>query len=112
MEFRNSITVYNKQLRIMNMVEESIEKCDEILASKYDEKKWRELWIELISKCAKHITDISSNMYGYFGTPTNPSFCVENINEKELRHNFLALKDRLITFRNNDYNNPIGGETT
>lgn len=85
------------------MVDADIEKCTEFLNSSFDERKWKELHIELTAKYHAHISDIEYDMYGY--VPDGNYFDVDFMDEKILRHNIFVLKNKLVAFKNFGYKN-------
>lgn len=85
------------------MVDADIEKCTEVLSSSFEEKKWKDLHVELTAKYSAHISDIGSDMYGYL--PKDNFFQVDLMDEDSLRHNIFVLKNKLIAFKNYGYKN-------
>lgn len=85
------------------MVDTDIEKCTEVLSSSFEEKKWKDLHVELTAKYSAHISDIGSDMYGYL--PKDNFFQVDLMDEDSLRHNIFVLKNKLIAFKNYGYKN-------
>lgn len=85
------------------MVDEDIQKCSDTLGSNFDEKKWKALHVELTAKYSTHITDIGSDMYGFF--VQGNLFDVDSMGENSLRHNLFVLKNKLVAFKNYGYKN-------
>lgn len=92
------------------MVDEDIKKCDDILNGSFDEKKWKELHVELTAKYSAHISNIGSDMYGYFAQGN--FFDMDAMDEDSLHHNLFVLKNKLIAFKNFGYKNrkSVSGE--
>lgn len=85
------------------MVDADIEKCTEILNSSFDERKWKDLHVELTAKYSAHISDIGFDMYCYFDKSN--FFNMDLMDENSLRHNIFVLKNKLIAFKNYGYKN-------
>lgn len=85
------------------MVDEDIQKC--ILFEKnshsYQEKKL--LFIELVSKYSAHIAGLGDGLVGY--NPASNRYIFEYPEESDLKDNIIAIKFKLIAFKNNDYRN-------
>lgn len=85
------------------MVDEDIQKCENTLNSSFDERKWKDLHVELTAKYSSHISDIGSDMYDYFAQGN--FFDIDSMDESALRHNLFVLKNKLIAFKNYGYKN-------
>lgn len=85
------------------MVDEDIQKCTAILSSSFDENEWKDLHVELTAKYSSHISDIGSDMYGFFAQGN--FFEIDSMDEDSLRHNLFVLKNKLIAFKNYGYKN-------
>ena len=110
MNNKNQIWDMDFSTDFTRMVDEDIKKCDDILNGSFDEKKWKELHVELTAKYSAHISNIGSDMYGYFAQGN--FFDMDAMDEDSLHHNLFVLKNKLIAFKNFGYKNrkSISGE--
>ena len=110
MNNKNQIWDMDFSTDFTRMVDEDIKKCDDILNGSFDEKKWKELHVELTAKYSAHISNIGSDMYGYIAQGN--FFDVNLVGQEGLKHNLFVLKNKLIAFKNFGYKNrkPISSE--
>lgn len=85
------------------MVDQDIMKCElfEKEIHSYQEKKL--LFLELISKYSAHIAGFGDGLEGY--QAASHTFLTHYQEEGEFEHNILAIKFKLIAFKNNGYRN-------
>lgn len=103
----NGIKFYNKESEKMNttsnietMVENDINKIDEIITKDYAIQK--DYYIELTSKYHNMINGFGNSLYGYY---KDKGFFREDIDKDSLIVNFKRIKAMLIAFKTNGFKN-------
>jgi len=86
------------------MVNEDIQKCEEYLSGERGEQQGLELHLELITKYPAYIPNFGDSLYNY---SKDHGFVMQDyFGLDSAIHNLIAIKNKLIAFRNYGYKNP------
>lgn len=82
------------------MVDEDIEKCNLFEQENHNYQEKRKFFIELVGKYSAHIAGFGDGLYGY-----NNSTHSYDLELSDFDDNIIAIKFKLISYKNNNYRN-------
>lgn len=82
------------------MVDEDIEKCNLFEQGNHNYQEKRKFFIELVGKYSAHITGFGDGLYGYSNSTHSYDLELSDFDD-----NIIAIKFKLISYKNNNYRN-------